>query len=154
MKDKRVKYAKIPSEKREIKHSQSPEKFYDKAPIWSFKKIDQTHEKWGLDIHANAWKEIIKKLIDFERQETWSVILQAPNNKRRSNTKNHAISIDSMIKEAQKRIIDLQLDEFDSFYSLHLTGTERLWGYIQEGIFYVIWYDQNHEICPSKKKHT
>lgn len=91
------------------------------------------------------FEEIIPKLISFEGRQ-WSEILQDKKH-------NHWISCSKLIKEAQDRLDELHL-QYDELFSLRLTGRLRLFGYIENGIFYIIWHDPDHEICPSVKKHT
>lgn len=33
-------------------------------------------------------------------------------------------------------------------------GLERIWGHRWDHVFYPIWWDPKHEVCPSTKKHT
>ena len=48
----------------------------------------------------------------------------------------------------------LQLDDWEELYSLRLSGRSRVWGLKEAGIFWILWWDPNHEICPSYKKNT
>ena len=83
---------------------------------------------------------------------TWSEIQSASGGKRAGNgTNNHFEYIAEMSKEAQKRAKELHLD-VDQLFSLRLTGKERLYGILNNGVFYVLWYDAQHEIYPSVKK--
>jgi len=65
----------------------------------------------------------------------------------------HHVSVSDLIKEAQDRLGELHIYE-DELFSLRLNGKGRLFGILSEGIFQIVWYDCNHEICPSHKKHT
>ncbi len=132
------------SSKRIPKNIEDPNSYYSKHPSWNFSKSDLQHEKWTLN-HSDFLKEILPKLIDFERR-TWNDIVLDKKH-------NHWIYTDKLIKEAQNRMIELKL-YYDQLFSLRLTGTLRLFGYIENGSYYIIWYDVNHEICPSNKKHT
>lgn len=64
-----------------------------------------------------------------------------------------SIDYEKLSKEAQNRLSEIKL-YYDSLFSLRLTGTLRLFGYIENSIFYTIWYDPEHEVCPAPKKHT
>ena len=44
---------------------------------------------------------------------------------------------------------ELYLD-VDQLFSLRLTARERLYGILNNGVFYVLWYDPCHEIYESK----
>lgn len=127
-----------------------PDNWLSCRPLWRFERADQGFD-WDL-FSANNLGSIIKKLIDFEHM-TWSEVLKQTHDDGRSS--NHFISPNKMIKKAQNRLFELKLDQhFDSIFSLRLNSTERLFGILEDGIFNILWYDNNHQICPSPKKHT
>ncbi len=134
----------VPSSERKPKYIENPDSYLSKHPSWNFSKSDLQHSKWSL-FKSDFFNEILPKLIDFERR-TWGDIISDKKH-------NHDIDTCDLIKEAQDRLIKLKIF-YDSLFSLHLTGRLRLFGYIEDGIYYIIWYDKNHEICPSHKKHT
>lgn len=35
-----------------------------------------------------------------------------------------------------------------------ITAKERVWGLLVEDVFYLLWWDPEHEVCPSHLKHT
>jgi hypothetical protein len=88
--------------------------------------------------------QILDKLKSFENS-TW------PEIERHGS---HTVGVHKIIREAQRRLYDLKLDDTDELYSLRLTGTERLWGLRQNDVFSLLWWDPNHEICPSELRHT
>lgn len=137
------------------KHAKSverPDSFYDQAPTWSFSKCDYLHSKWGVEANAKILPKIIIRLATWEGQ-TWQEIL-CDTSGRRNNTKNHPIPAYKLIKEAQHRLEEINLDDFDGLYSLTIDGGVRIWGVIIEGVFCLVWIDPNHGIYPIKKRHT
>lgn len=132
------------SSKRTPKIVENPDSYFSKHPSWNFSKIDLEHEKWKLS-NSDFFCEILPKLINFESRKWQDIISDKKHN--------HWINTDKLVKEAQERLIKLNL-YYDQLFSLRLTGTLRLFGYIEDGVYYIIWYDANHEICPSNKKHT
>ncbi len=54
----------------------------------------------------------------------------------------------------KKRLEEIEQDEIALFYSLRLSGKKRMWGIKDNNIFWILWWDPFHEICPSFKKHT
>lgn len=137
---------------RQINSSDLPESYYSKHPSWNFHARDK--EMWVLDeAHAGPafWKEIFPHLIGWESRK-WSEILIG-NRKH-----DHSIDLSKLNKIAVDRLDELEL-ELGSIVSLTLTGTHRLYGYIVDAVFYVLWYDDNHGdnstcVCRSHKKHT
>lgn len=66
----------------------------------------------------------------------------------------HSVSLDKIIPEAQRRLEELNLDDVDNIYSLRIGGQERIWGIKQGDAFLLLWWDPEHQVCPSNKKHT
>lgn len=57
-------------------------------------------------------------------------------------------------KDALDRLRELTYDDRDQISRLRISGTGRLYGF-REGVrFYALWWDPDHEVWPSKKKHT
>lgn len=120
--------------------------YLQKNPTWKFQRADKKHERWSMKNCPDFCADILDKLVDYEGQ-TWSEITID------AKKQNHHISVSYIIKEAQKRLGELKIIE-DELFSLRLNGTCRLYGILTDGVFHIIWYDCNHEICPSNKKHT
>lgn len=45
-------------------------------------------------------------------------------------------------------------DDLDQLFSLRLTVRKRVWGIKEGNIFWILWWDPEHEVCKSHKKHT
>lgn len=136
-----VKSSGIKSTKRE----EDASSFLMKHPTWQFNRTDKIHEKWN--VHNNCQlEELMDKLTSFERM-TWSEIMVD------AKKQHHHVYVETFIKEAQSRLSELRIYE-DQLFSLRLTGATRVYGILRDGVFSIIWYDCNHEICPSVKKHT
>ena len=71
-----------------------------------------------------------------------------------STRRNKAIPFTSLAPEAQRRLTDIGLDDYDKLWELRVAALARIWGICQEHIFYLVWWDPDHEVCPSPKKHT
>jgi len=69
-------------------------------------------------------------------------------------TGSHSIPVSKLIRKAQRRLESLKLDDFQEIYSLRMSGKKRLWGIRVGSILRFLWWDPEHKICPSKKKHT
>jgi hypothetical protein len=75
---------------------------------------------------------------------TWSEILVG------SKKQNHSIKVTSLCPEAQARLRDLRL-LVEDVVSLRLSSRERVYGYLENGVLIVLWWDPEHRICPSLK---
>jgi hypothetical protein len=57
-------------------------------------------------------------------------------------------------REALERLDALGLADQTKISVLRLGGEQRLYGFRDGNVFHVVWWDPEHEIWPSKKKHT
>ena len=147
---KKVKQRESASNSKVPKRGEDPQSFLKKKPVWSFCRIDNGYDKWGLNTVNNLYDTIISKLRDFEGM-TWDEIIKASGGRSQGNN-NHFENISSLIPEAQRRWSDIKLDEYDQIFSLRLTGTQRLYGILENGVFQIVWFDPSHEIYCTKKK--
>jgi len=67
----------------------------------------------------------------------------------------HYLSWDSLSKDAQddfkRRFRD---EERETIFSFRLSNKQRVIGLRLSGVFEIIWWDPEHEFCPSEKKNT
>lgn len=112
---------------------------------WSFDKVDWGGPYcWSAVSAEKILKEVIPRLKLLE-QSNWAEV---------QSTGSHAIEIENLIQAAQNRIKELYDDQCDSVYSLRIQGKERVFGVKDMAILRILWWDPEHEVCPSKKKHT
>lgn len=126
-------------------------------PLWRLSLLDQEYDG------AWAWKGIgrdtLIRIIDFLSQMerlSWKEIRgQLTGGHRRRGSKHKFIPVEHLVTAAQDRLRHLELDEFDQVFRFRLSGPERLWGVISDEsprVFYPIWWDPAHRICPGKDK--
>jgi hypothetical protein len=142
----------LDSIKKDPKKPQNPDSFYGQTPVWSFVCCDFDHERWGLCKDSGSLEDLFKRLKAFEGQK-WGQILTDTTG-RKSNTKSHPIPVHTIEKEAQERLIELNLDDSDVLYSLSITGRKRLWGIMLNRTFCILWFDREHEVYKAEKRHT
>lgn len=146
---KTVKQKEPVSHSKQPKAIENPNSFLGMHPVWSFKSLDNSYSKWGFP-HANdLLNDVICKLRDNEGM-TWGQIFSASGG-RTHGTNSHYENVSDLILEAQKRWADLHLEEYDCVFSLRLTNLHRLYGILENGVFRIVWFDQNHEIYAVKK---
>ena len=149
---KRVKdYGLNPSNKKKPKSTVNPDSYLGQHPTWTFHRCDISHDKWSIRKCESIYEKIIDKLISYEGQ-TWMEIISATGGKS-SGTRSHFINVSDLEKEAQKRIDQLHL-HIDQVLSLRLDARTRLFGVMDNGTMDILWYDPDHEICKSSKKHS
>lgn len=111
---------------------------------WQFSLMDLSGPFSCMDICPDEWQVILTKMRSWETM-TWHEI---------EGKRDHSISVESLSDIARKRLIDIQLDDIDEVFSLHIDGKKRLFGLRDRNIFKVLWWDREHKVCPSPKKHT
>ncbi|MEI7833801.1 MAG: hypothetical protein WCJ56_11475 [bacterium] len=135
-----------PREQSRIKNPRS-EPFTKAAlfPVWSFQRLD-IGGPWCFSKidDANYFVEVLKKLGEFEKMN-WNDL---------GSGGSHLIAISKLAKHAQKRLIEIKQEDIDELFSIRLKGKERVWGIMDNGVIRLLWWDPNHEICPSHKMHT
>jgi len=140
---KQPSHKETPPEKKSPRGGEKAEKILDLIS-WHIRIIDK-EGFWGWkQITRSIFDDILKKMSDFETMK-WSEIL---------NRNNHAVEISKMCPGARKRLKELKQDDIDELISLHLTGKNRVWGIRDQNILKILWWDPNHTVCPSLKKHT
>lgn len=150
-KDKKVKREKLVTGAKIPKNKENPDTYLDKTPVWVFRRCDRESEKWNICECENFKRDILEKLMSFEGM-TWGEIQKASGG-RQHGTNHHYIKLCDMTKQAQERALAIRLD-VDELFSLRLTGTKRLYGIINNGVYQMIWYTDEHDICLSEKKNT
>jgi len=81
------------------------------------------------------------KLSNFETQ-TWKDIIT------RSQNHHHFMPVTKICESAQNRLSALHLEDTDALFSLRLSGAERIWGLLDNGILLVLWWDPFHLVYP------
>ena len=115
-------------------------------PTWRFTQCDWEHNEWGwCSLSADKWLYITQKLSQFETM-TWQEI---------TGLENHSVPVeDCPNPDTLRRLQDLLLDDVDTLFSLRLSARERIYGIFHNSTLLLLWYDPNHTVWPSPKKHT
>ena len=146
-KSKHPKAREIPSTSKQPKVAGDPQDYYQKKPAWRISKMEFSDPFGWHILDENGIFSILEKLANFETMTWREILLDAKK-------QNHNVSVDKLIKEAQDRLTEISLDDLDDLTSLHLTGKGRVWGIIDQGVMNLLWWDPEHQVCPSHKKHT
>jgi hypothetical protein len=119
-------------------------------PTWRLALLDLDHDgdwSWGTD--ERALRKIIEFLREMERLTWTEVRAQITGSQRRRGPKHKPIPVGSLCTAAQKRLAELKLDDFDELFRFRLGNMERLWGVVHDEVFYPVWWDPDHNVCPS-----
>lgn len=132
--------------KKEVRHENNMPESYDKClPSWKFHLIDK-EGNWGWDNLSpeEIWDILSNKIKDKEHIN-WSTLKQSGS---------HNVAVGDFIKEARDRLQEIGQADVDELFSLRLTGKQRIWGIRDRYALKILWWDPEHEVCPSPKKHT
>ncbi len=116
-------------------------------PCWVLETFD-VDGPWGkCNFEKDQfWNDILPKLRGFETQ-TWGEILY-------DKKRNHSVLTSQIAPEAQKRLLEITMDDNDELFRFRLNGEQRLWGIREQNVFKILWWDPRHKVYPSQKKHT
>lgn len=128
------------------KEPRSDERSYKQStPLWAFSMLDLGGPWCWSCMDAASIRLVHERLKNFETM-TWSEI---------EGPENHPLSPSSLSREATRRLDELERDDLaESLFSLRVTGAKRVIGVRHQHIFKIMWWDPEHTVAPSKKKHT
>ena len=150
---KSIAQATIPNSMKRIQASE-PE-WAQSNPAWRIQAM-QLCDPYGWHIvNVDKLNEIISKLACFESMTWAEILIQA-------RKQNHSVEVWNLEKSARDRLKELGLADTQSedppkveeLISLHLCGKERIWGFLDGRVLHLLWWDPDHEVCPSILKHT
>jgi hypothetical protein len=101
------------------------------------------------NLDARGIGSVRSRLSDFETM-TWAEILVE------GKKFHHAVSVEQLCKEARDRLNHLFRGniDVDELVSLRLSGKERVWGILDNGVLALLWWDPQHQVCPSLLRYT
>jgi len=100
---------------------------------WGWRHFDTEH-----------MQEMFHRIFDAQKL-TWQTLREGGS---------HLVEISALIPEARKRLDQIAQGVPDSLYSLRVCNRKRIWSIKKANVLWLLWWDPNHEVCPSYKKHT
>jgi hypothetical protein len=64
------------------------------------------------------------------------------------------IPIAKLDTKAQRRLEEINRDDVDGLWELHVKGLPRMWGVRDGEVMSFLWWDPKHEVCPSHLRNT
>lgn len=113
----------------------------DLSPSWKVAGLQLVSPYGWHELDGKKLLQIHERLRNFESM-TWNAILVG------ARKQHHSIALNLLCKEARADL-DRRRLILEKVVSLRLTGEERIWGYLTEGVLSLLWWDPDHEICPS-----
>jgi hypothetical protein len=112
-------------------------------PSWRFSTVDKAGP-FAWPINDAIEQEILQKLHNFDSMR-WNKI-EGPDH--------HLINRDKLTKEANERLLKINQDDVGQLFSFHFDGKARIFGIRDNGVVKLLWWDPEHKVCISHKKHT
>jgi hypothetical protein len=115
-------------------------------PLWAFRIVDLGGPWCWTNMDGSVLGEVLERLKQFESM-TWLEIERG--------TGSHFVEDHSKLcKQARDRLVEIEQDDTETLFSLRLAGRRRIWGIRDRGVLRFLWWDPEHEVYPSEKKHT
>lgn len=116
---------------------------------WTMQSIDHTYAgAWDWQLSGEEVRHLLEVLEDLAGK-TWREVKDMRfNSKRTTRQLHHDQPVESIHADAQRRLEHLKLD-VESVFRIRHGNLIRIWGYVQAGTFYLVWFDRHHKICPT-----
>jgi hypothetical protein len=119
-----------------------PVSYKTKHPVWRFHLFDWDGP-WGLSACLTKdWRKHVELHLANLETMTWAAIEQAAGGKP-SGTNSHPLSRDKFSRDAKRRLDNRSILS-DSFFSLRLENTVRIYGIREDNCLKIIWFDPFH----------
>jgi len=144
MSRKTPKYSHEPKPVRQARYANDPS--VRGTPLaWRFSHSDRNGPFAWTRVYASGDQNaVMERLSDFETVSETELREEG----------SHFVELSQLGREASERLFALRLDDLDCLFSLRISGPKRVWAVHQGGLMRVLWYDPEHQVCPSFKKHT
>ena len=114
-------------------------------PLWRTGAID-LDGRWGWRVvEAEViLQDVVTRLHDYETMP-WTQF---------RGKLNHDVELPSLCANARRRLREIGKDDLDSLFSIRIDGKRRVWAVRSANILHLLWWDPEHEVCPSHQRHT
>jgi len=115
---------------------------------WRFSHVD--HEgPWSFrDVDTDTFCWILERLANFETMTVNEVF-------RNGEEPGKSYDVEALpTAEARERLEAMRLSDQTKIHRLRFQGKQRLYGFLHENVFHVIWWDPEHKVWPSKLRNT
>ena len=122
----------------------------DSKPFrWAADQIDHEHVgQWDWRLAPKEARDLLDLLAQMSGM-TWAEVKNLKtNSKSRTRQLHHYQDLGSLCAAAQRRFEELEIQTEEVFRLRH-GNLCRIWGYEDNAIFRIVWYDRGHKVCPT-----
>lgn len=134
-------------------NNKNPDSIMQKNMQWIADKKDNIG-RWSWGVSRDQIDQDFNEISSFLNSLTSNRWYEILSQRSGEHYKHHEQEVFSIEKEAIERWAELGLEEFDTAFRFRSGSTKRIWGYKIVDVFHLIWWDPNHKIYPTEKKHT
>lgn len=116
----------------------------DRKLVWRFGQMDTDGEWSPVRISADELSNLFDKMSSFETMTIGEIF--APGSE---HGKKYQVA--SMPAAPQRRLTRLQREDETEVARLRCSGAQRLYGFLREHVFHVLWWDPEHAVWPSSR---
>jgi hypothetical protein len=118
---------------------------------WTRERVDVVGNwTWGprscLD---DDWTTLLEPFLREYAKKTWNEIHAERTGGKQRRQKHVDYSKSSICSEAQERLVEIEMDDIDRIFRFRLSGRNRMYGIRYQQIFFVLWWDPEHNIFPT-----
>lgn len=119
----------------------------ERRMVWRFTEVD-TGGAWPpAAIGQSALADLLSKMGSFESMTVGEIFKPGSEHGKR-------YAVENLPEPTLRRLRDLERDDETEIARLRCGGAPRLYGFLREHVFHVVWWDPTHAVYPSPKKHT
>jgi len=115
---------------------------------WRFTHVDHDGPWSFASLDADGWRGLLGQLTQFE---TMTIAELFHRGDYPGKGYEPAALPDP---RAARRLEAMRLSDQTRIWALRTQGRPRLWGFLVDNVFHVVWWDPEHEVWPSQLKHT
>ena len=123
------------------------EEVLDRRLVWRFNEIDSGGPWPPAEIGSQDLANLLRKMADFETMTLRELFAAGSEHGKRYD-------VTLLPAHTRKRLEQIERDDETEIARLRCGGAPRLYGFLRENVFHVVWWDAKHAVYPSKKKHT
>lgn len=120
-------------------------------PSFSFRYADRVdHGTWAWPVEAEL-EALVDFLCDFSRLTWGEIWAQTTGGNNSRHRKHHAQAFDRVCPKAQERLRALGHESrFDELFRFRVGSRGRIWGFTRDELFFVLWWDADHQVYPTE----